>query len=369
MTDDDCSARPRRVDDVDRGAVDPRNPRRPAGGRSSTPGTFAADHAPRTTAGCSPAIGRIDGVPVVAFARDATVQGGAMGTAGCEVIVAAYDRALAERLPGRRPVALRRRPAARGRRVAARRRPGLRRHDARLRADPADLRRARPGRRRRRVRAGADRHRDHRPGRAASSSPAPTSSARSPARTSTWCASAAPSRTAAAPASSTSSPTTDAERARRGARELAALLGAPGHARPRTSTDRDLAALLPESARSAPTTCTRWSTGCSTTAPASSCTPSGRRTSSPRSAASAAARSASSPTTRCGSAAASTRRRPRRRPGSCGCATRSACRWSSLVDVPGYLPGVGQEWDGVVRRGAKLLHAFAEARRAAGDRW
>ncbi len=33
-----------------------------------------------------------------------------------------------------------------------------------------------------------------------------------------------------------------------------------------------------------------------------------------------------------------------------------------VVDTPGYLPGVGQEWDGVVRRGAKLLHAFAEAR-------
>ncbi|UJW29143.1 acyl-CoA carboxylase subunit beta [Saccharothrix sp. AJ9571] len=32
-----------------------------------------------------------------------------------------------------------------------------------------------------------------------------------------------------------------------------------------------------------------------------------------------------------------------------------------LVDVPGYLPGVSQEWGGVVRRGAKLLHAFAEA--------
>ncbi|WP_442790482.1 acyl-CoA carboxylase subunit beta [Nonomuraea sp. NBC_01738] len=32
-----------------------------------------------------------------------------------------------------------------------------------------------------------------------------------------------------------------------------------------------------------------------------------------------------------------------------------------MVDVPGYLPGVGQEWSGVVRRGAKLLHAFAEA--------
>jgi acetyl-CoA/propionyl-CoA carboxylase carboxyl transferase subunit len=32
-----------------------------------------------------------------------------------------------------------------------------------------------------------------------------------------------------------------------------------------------------------------------------------------------------------------------------------------VVDVPGYLPGVGQEWDGVVRRGAKLLHAFGES--------
>jgi acetyl-CoA/propionyl-CoA carboxylase carboxyl transferase subunit len=32
-----------------------------------------------------------------------------------------------------------------------------------------------------------------------------------------------------------------------------------------------------------------------------------------------------------------------------------------LVDVPGYLPGLDQEWGGVVRRGAKLLHAFGEA--------
>jgi acetyl-CoA/propionyl-CoA carboxylase carboxyl transferase subunit len=32
-----------------------------------------------------------------------------------------------------------------------------------------------------------------------------------------------------------------------------------------------------------------------------------------------------------------------------------------LVDVPGYLPGLTQEVEGVVRRGAKLLHAFAEA--------
>jgi acetyl-CoA/propionyl-CoA carboxylase carboxyl transferase subunit len=32
-----------------------------------------------------------------------------------------------------------------------------------------------------------------------------------------------------------------------------------------------------------------------------------------------------------------------------------------VVDVPGYLPGTAQEWGGVVRRGAKLLHAFADA--------
>ncbi|WP_036318566.1 acyl-CoA carboxylase subunit beta [Microbacterium indicum] len=33
----------------------------------------------------------------------------------------------------------------------------------------------------------------------------------------------------------------------------------------------------------------------------------------------------------------------------------------TLVDVPGYLPGTDQEWDGVIRRGAKLLYAYAEA--------
>ena len=33
----------------------------------------------------------------------------------------------------------------------------------------------------------------------------------------------------------------------------------------------------------------------------------------------------------------------------------------TLVDVPGYLPGTDQEWQGVIRRGAKLLYAYAEA--------
>lgn len=32
-----------------------------------------------------------------------------------------------------------------------------------------------------------------------------------------------------------------------------------------------------------------------------------------------------------------------------------------LVDVPGFLPGTAQEYGGVIRKGAKLLHAFASA--------
>jgi propionyl-CoA carboxylase beta chain len=33
----------------------------------------------------------------------------------------------------------------------------------------------------------------------------------------------------------------------------------------------------------------------------------------------------------------------------------------TLVDVPGFLPGVDQEHDGIIRHGAKLLYAYAEA--------
>jgi propionyl-CoA/long-chain acyl-CoA carboxylase carboxyl transferase subunit len=33
----------------------------------------------------------------------------------------------------------------------------------------------------------------------------------------------------------------------------------------------------------------------------------------------------------------------------------------TFVDVPGFLPGTDQEWDGIIRRGAKLIYAYAEA--------
>ena len=33
----------------------------------------------------------------------------------------------------------------------------------------------------------------------------------------------------------------------------------------------------------------------------------------------------------------------------------------TFVDVPGFLPGTEQEWRGIIRHGAKLLYAYAEA--------
>ena len=85
------------------------------------------------------------------------------------------------------------------------------------------------------------------------------------------------------------------------------------------------------------------------------------RTSSSASAASRATRSASSPTSRCSS--------PARLDID---ASEKAARFVrfcdafnipvlTFVDVPGFLPGTDQEWNGIIRRGAKLIYAYAEA--------
>ena len=84
-----------------------------------------------------------------------------MGAEGCRHIVDAIDARGARAGAGHRAVALRRRAAGRGRRGAARRRAGVRGDGPGVRAGAADLGGARPGRRRRRVRPGADRPRDH----------------------------------------------------------------------------------------------------------------------------------------------------------------------------------------------------------------
>ncbi|GAA4942492.1 acetyl-CoA/propionyl-CoA carboxylase carboxyl transferase subunit [Nonomuraea thailandensis] len=54
---------------------------------------------PEGTGGVLAAMGRVEGVPVVAFCNDARIQGGAMGGEGCEHIVHAYDVAVRERVP------------------------------------------------------------------------------------------------------------------------------------------------------------------------------------------------------------------------------------------------------------------------------
>jgi acetyl-CoA/propionyl-CoA carboxylase carboxyl transferase subunit len=42
---------------------------------------------------------RVDGTPAVVFCSDARVMGGAMGEAGCKVVLLAYERALADGVP------------------------------------------------------------------------------------------------------------------------------------------------------------------------------------------------------------------------------------------------------------------------------
>jgi len=53
----------------------------------------------RDDSGMLAARGTVNGTPAVAFASDATIQGGAMGEAGCKVVLAAYQRALADGVP------------------------------------------------------------------------------------------------------------------------------------------------------------------------------------------------------------------------------------------------------------------------------
>ena len=110
-----------------------------------------------------------------------------------------------------------------------------------------------------------------------------------------------------------------------------------------------------------PTTCTRSSRASSTTGTSWSCNPTGRPTSSSASGGSMGGAWASSPSSPpCWPARWTSTPRTRRR-GSCACATRSTCPLLTLVDVPGFLPGVGQEHRGIIRHGAKLLYAYAEA--------
>ncbi len=78
-------------------AVDPRSPKVRMTALFD-PGSFTTITA-EDDSGMLAGAGRIDGTPAVAFASDPTIQGGAMGSAGCKVILAAYARALADNAP------------------------------------------------------------------------------------------------------------------------------------------------------------------------------------------------------------------------------------------------------------------------------
>src|SRR5580700_7156551 len=88
------------VDAVSRPAVLPRDPRERLAALLD-PGTLELLPAPdaEERSGVLAACGQVHGASVVAFASDPRVQGGAMGSAGCAAIVAAYSEAVSRGVP------------------------------------------------------------------------------------------------------------------------------------------------------------------------------------------------------------------------------------------------------------------------------
>ena len=114
-------------------------------------------------------------------------------------------------------------------------------------------------------------------------------------------------------------------------------------------------------ARTSPTTCATRSGSWSTTASSSRSTSTGPRTSWSASRASTATRSASSanqPAELAGVLDIDASAKAARFVRTCDAFNIPLL---TFTDVPGFLPGTEQEWGGIIRHGAKLLYAFAEA--------
>lgn len=307
--------------------------------------------------GALAAEGRIDGMPVVAFAADPRVQGGAMGADGCEVIVRAYDAALRRRAP-----------------VIGLWHSG----GARLREGVESLHSLG------RVFAAMTRASGVVPQISMVLGPAAGGAAYGPALTDIVILSQQGRIFVTGPnvvrsvtgedvdMASLGGPephsrnsgvvhmvaADDAEAYRR-ARELATLLGDQRHVHLADTVDTDLGAVLPSSARRAydvhplveglldeprlelhP----RWAPNMVTTLGRLS----GRTV----------GLLANNPIRLAGCLDSASAEKAARFVRMCDA---FGVPLVVVVDVPGYLPGVGQEHGGVVRRGAKLLHAFAEA--------
>ena len=314
---------------------------------------------PPDTSGVLTGTGCIEGMPAVAFASDPRVQGGAMGTAGCEAIVAAYDHAIETGAP-----------------VLGLWHSG----GARLREGVESLHAVGT------VFAAMTRASGVVPQISVVLGPAAGGAAYGPALTDLVILSDRGRIFVTGPAvvRSVTGEDVDSERlggpephSRRSgvvhlvtasdsdaiarARQLALLLGRPGptDTAPEVRHEDDLAALLPESARRAydvhplitglldePGTelHPRWAPNVVTTLG--------------RLAGRTVGVIANNPLRLGGCLDATSAEKAARFVRMCDA---FGVPLVVIVDVPGYLPGVGQEWDGVVRRGAKLLHAFAEA--------
>ncbi|MGH8776161.1 MAG: acyl-CoA carboxylase subunit beta [Jiangellaceae bacterium] len=313
---------------------------------------------PDDGSGMLAAMGTVDGAPVVAFCSDATVMGGAMGDDGCRVVVDAYERALADGVPV----------------------VGLW-HSGGARLAEGVLSLHAVGR----IFAIMTRASGRIPQISVVLGPAAGGAAYGPALTDVVVLGPEGRVFVTGPDVVRSVTGEDVDMLRLGgpephgrrsgvvhvvtstereavdeARRLAALLGAQGSLTVESVGDRDLGALLPESARraydvhplvanlvdegSALELHPRWAPNITTTLG------------------------------RLGGRTVGVVANNPLRLGGCldSTSAEKAARFVRMcdafgvplvvvVDVPGYLPGVGQEWDGVVRRGAKLLHAFAEA--------
>ena len=130
---------------------------------------------------------------------------------------------------------------------------------------------------------------------------------------------------------------------------------------PRDRRDAALDTIVPDDPTQALRHARRHRRASSTTASSSRSSRAGRRTSSSGSRGSAAGASASSPSSRRSSPARSTSTRRQGRAVRPDLRLPSTCRCVTFVDVPGFLPGVGQEHGGIIRHGAKLLYAYCEA--------
>lgn len=313
---------------------------------------------PSDDSGVLAVTGRIDGTPVVAFSTDAPVQGGAMGSAGCRAVVAAYDEAVRT---GRPVIGL-------WHSGGARLREGVESLDA-------------VGQ----VFAAMTRASGKVPQISVVLGPAAGGAAYGPALTDIVILGPAGRVFVTGPEVVRSVTGEDVDMEKLGgpephgrrsgvvhivtateadallqARKVAGLLGAQGRIDLGAVTDTDLGALIPETAKraydvhplvasvldegSAVELHTKWAPNIVTTLGRL-----GGRT---------VGVVANNPMRLGGCLDATSAEKSARFVRTCDAL---GVPLVVLVDVPGYLPGLSQEWDGVVRRGAKLLHAFAEA--------